>query len=63
MDSDTFHEYNEKNASEVEALVEIGTLDATTARRVLNSLRDRFAELQHMSVTDRVDLARDLAAL
>ena len=62
MDTTEYHEYHDQNANEVEALVEIGALDPSTARRVINVLRDRYCDFQDMSVTDRVDLARDLVA-
>jgi hypothetical protein len=61
MDSDAFSDYHDDNANEVAALVEIGAIDPVTAQRIINVLRQHFTEFQHMSVTDRVDLARDLA--
>lgn len=61
--SNEFIEYHDQNANEVAALVEVGAMDPPTARLVINLLRERFDTLRHMSVTERVDLARDLAAI
>ena len=62
MDSDAFSEYCDQNVAETESLVQIGVIDAATARRIINVLRQRFTDFQYMSVTDRVDLVRDITA-
>jgi hypothetical protein len=60
--NDELVRYLDQNAREVAALVEIGAMDTATAHRAVALLRDRYPTLRHLAVSDRVDLARDLAA-
>ena len=60
-DTNGLNRYLDQNAREVAALVEIGAMNAPTARLVNSLLRERYPALENMAVSDRVDLARDLA--
>ena len=60
-DTDGRTRYLDQNAREVAALVEFGDMNAPTARLVNALLRERYPALENMAVSDRVDLARDLA--
>jgi hypothetical protein len=60
-DTNGLNKYLDQNAREVAALVEIGAMNAPTARLVNALLRERYPDLKNMAVSDRVDLARDLA--
>lgn len=61
--TDSFHEYHQDNRAELTELVTLGVISNSIKNKALAHLSVGFESYRHMSLTERTDLACDLARI